>query len=125
MGGLCSSPVEGMLRDLQHHCDEQTEIIETMIEVEAEDKCHVRALKKDVKSLDILLDQYESALKSLGDLLPSETVDMLQKLSSKRTRATAQRHKRAKEAGMEIEEHLFLVRPSDKKIQLGTKIPKE
>ena len=37
------------MRDLQHHCDEQTEIIETMIEVEAEDKSHVRALKKDVQ----------------------------------------------------------------------------
>ena len=53
MGGLCSSPIETMLRDLQHHCDEQTEIIETMIEVEAEDKTHIRSLKKDIQVLDI------------------------------------------------------------------------
>ena len=95
MGGLCSSPVEEMLRDLQQHCDEQTEIIETMIEVEAEDKSHVRALKKDVEVLDILMDQYESALKSLGDLLPEETVALLEKLSSKRARASDNRRKRA------------------------------
>jgi DNA-binding protein H-NS len=121
MGGLCSSPAaeyhKEMLEDLQHHCDEQTEIIETMIEVEAEDKSHLRALKKDLKSLDILLDQYESALKSLGDLLPKETLDLLQKLSSKRTRVDEKRRKRAKEAGMEVEEHMSLVRPSDAKIQ--------
>ena len=117
MGGLCSSPVEEMLRDLQQHCDEQTEIIETMIEVEAEDKSHVRALKKDVEVLDILMDQYESALKSLGDLLPEETVALLEKLSSKRARASDNRRKRAAAAGMEMEAHIALVRPSDAKIQ--------
>jgi len=67
--------------------------------------------------IDILMDQYESALQSLGDLLPEETVKLLQKLSSKRTRFTNERRKRAKAAGMEIEEHLKLVRPSDATIQ--------
>jgi len=117
MGGLCSSPIETMLRDLQHHCDEQTEIIETMIEVEAEDKTHIRSLKKDIQVLDILMDQYENALTSLGDLLPEETVKLLQKLSSKRKRALDDRRKRAAAVGMEMEEHLTLVRPSDAKIE--------
>ena len=69
MGGLCSSTADEMLKDLQHHCDEQTEIIETMIEVEAEDKQYIRTLQKDVEVLDILLDQYEQAFKSLKSLL--------------------------------------------------------
>jgi len=64
-----------------------------------------------------MLDQYENALKSLGDLLPEETVVLLQKLSSKRTRVKSDRHKRAEAVGMEIDEHLMLVRPSDEKIQ--------
>ena len=116
MGGLCSSPVEAMMQDLQHHCDEQTEIIETMIEVEEEDKSHIRALKKEVEVLDILLDQYESALKSLGDLLPENTRQTLQKLSSKRVRLTEDRRQRAKRINMEMREHVALVRPSDEKI---------
>ena len=83
-----------MLQDMKHHCDEQTEIIETMIEVEEEDKSHIRALKKEVEVLDILLDQYESALKSLGDMLPAKTVQTLDNLSSKRLRITEDRRAR-------------------------------
>ena len=64
-----------------------------------------------------MLDQYENALKSLGDLLPEETVILLEKLSSKRTRVKADRYKRAEVLGMEMDEHFTLVRPSDEKIQ--------
>ena len=113
MGGLCSSPVEQMLADLQHHCDEQTEIIETMIEVEAEDKQHVRSLQKDVEVMDILLDQYEQAFKSLKSLLDENTMAMLQKLSEKRKSAASDRRMRALELGVEHREHQALVRPSD------------
>ena len=117
MGGLCSSTADEMLKDMQHHCDEQTEIIETIIEVEEEDKSHIRTLKKEVEVLDILLDQYENATKSLGDLLPAETQATLRKLSSKRIRLTEDRRQRAKRLNMEMDEHVSLVRPSDEKIK--------
>lgn len=106
-----------MLQDMKHHCDEQTEIIETMIEVEEEDKSHIRALKKEVEILDILLDQYENALESIGDMLPEKTRTTLEKLSSKRLRLTEDRRQRAKRLNMDLREHVSLVRPSDEKIK--------
>ena len=62
------------MRDLQHHCDEQTEIIETMIEVEAEDKSHVRALKKDVQVSLINLEQLRTTWNNQQPKDPKQSI---------------------------------------------------
>ena len=115
-GGLCSiaSPNEAALQDAY---EEQMEVIETMIEVEAEDKANIRTLKKEMEVLDIILDQYESAVADMGAAIPEETLARLQKLSKKRQRHANERKRAMSQYHEEEEQHIKLVRPSDDKIK--------
>ena len=104
MGTLCSTELVVMRRQL----DEASEIVQTMVEVEEEDKELIRKLSKSLEMMNILCDQYDGALQAVGDLLPDETASLVAKL-------------RANRAAMPIlqpdgKERKPLVRPSDKAI---------
>ena len=93
---------------MQRQLEECSEIIQTMVEVEAEDKDAIRKLSKSVEMLNILVDQYDAALQTVEDLLPQETSSIISKLRERRSAVPLLQSSE--------EQRKPLVRPSDQAI---------